>query len=153
MSSAEDLVSYPPFFRPNQGVDNGQHPVESGSDSDSDSDCLPLIDLEALKPAYLSEVCREWGVFRLSNHGVPAELLSELQDHASKLFSLSFESKQALPTTPAFYFWGSAAITMSGNAQQTGPPSPHLNWLEGLNVPLSKISHSHCPHPLLESFR
>ncbi|KAL8477564.1 hypothetical protein ACS0TY_029745 [Phlomoides rotata] len=51
------------------------------------------------------------------------------------------------------YFWGSPALTMSGNANQTGPCAQNLNWLEGLNVPLDKISQFRYEDPLLESFR
>lgn len=166
--TSDNFESYPPFFRPNQGVDHGERPTQnlpkSGpeseqepditfSHSDSDSDSLPVIDFQNMNPEYLSEVCKEWGMFRLANHGVPVNLLSHLHDHASKLFSLSFESKQALPTTPILYFWGSPALTMSGNAKQTGPCTQKLNWLEGLNIPLTKTSQFQYEHPLLESFR
>ncbi|XP_047947023.1 gibberellin 2-beta-dioxygenase 6 [Salvia hispanica] len=153
-----NFSSYPPFFRPNH---NGQlHSVEQNSlefDSDSSpqSARLPLMDFEALDRAHLSEVCREWGMFRLTNHGVPAELLSQLHDHANELFSRDFESKEGIiPTTPMLYFWGNPALTMSANAHHKASPSDNYhNWLEGLNVSLNNISHSHYQDPLLESFR
>lgn len=156
MNTSHNFSSYPPFFRPNQSADNGQ---QSNSDPKLDSltyaepGSLPLIDFETLNPAHLSQVCREWGMFRLTNHGVSVELLAQLHDHANKLFSESFESKEAIPTTPMLYFWGNPALTMSGNSQQKGPRADRHNWLEGLNVPLAKISHFHYQDPLLESFR
>ncbi|KAH6817519.1 hypothetical protein C2S51_001122 [Perilla frutescens var. frutescens] len=152
MTGSDIFASYPPLFRPMEKLSESDS--DPGPDS-FDSDSLPVIDLESLNPGYLTQVCREWGMFRLTKHGVPTELLSELHDHANKVFSESFESKQRLPTTLMLYFWGSPAITMSGNAKQTGPsPSAHqVNWLEGFNVPLAKISHFHYQDPLLESFR
>ncbi|KAI3444165.1 hypothetical protein Pfo_000830 [Paulownia fortunei] len=168
MTTSGNFESYPPFFRPDQGADHGEQLPKSGSDSesepdsysypysysDSDSDSLPVIDFQHMNPENLSEVCREWGMFRLVNHGFPVNLLSQLHDHANKLFSLSFQSKQALLTTPILYFWGSPALTMSGNAQQTGPCiQNNLNWLEGLNVPLTKTAQFQYEDSLLESFR
>ncbi|KAG6427855.1 hypothetical protein SASPL_112102 [Salvia splendens] len=150
-----NFSSYPPLFRPHH---NGQsHSVEQNSfEFDlAPSARLPVIDFEALDRAHLSEVCREWGMLRLTNHGVPAELLSQLHDHASELFSCDFESKEGIvPTAPMLYFWGNPALTMSANAHHKAPPSNnHHNWLEGLNVSLNNISHSHYQDPLLESFR
>ncbi|KAG6383177.1 hypothetical protein SASPL_157078 [Salvia splendens] len=152
-----NFSSYPPLFRPHH---NGQsHSVEQNSlefdlDLSPPSARLPVMDFEALDRAHLSEVCREWGMLRLTNHGVPAELLSQLHDHASELFSCDFESKEGIvPTAPMLYFWGNPALTMSANAHHKAPPSNnHHNWLEGLNVSLNNISHSHYQDPLLESF-
>ncbi|KAL2232830.1 UNVERIFIED_CONTAM: putative 2-oxoglutarate-dependent dioxygenase [Sesamum indicum] len=154
-SNSDNFHSYPPLFRPIPGVDHGeQYSPNPEFDSDSESD-IPVVDLgSSMSPAEnLSEICREWGMFRLVNHGVPMELLTQLHEHANKLFSLDFESKQALTTTPIFYFWGSPALTMSGNVQQTGPCADNLNWLEGLNVPLANNSNFEYDDPLLESFR
>ncbi|KAK6159114.1 hypothetical protein DH2020_006428 [Rehmannia glutinosa] len=93
-------------------------------------------------------------MFRLVNHGVPRNLLTQLHEDAHKIFSLSFEYKQGLFTSPILYFWGSPALTMSGNAKQTGPcVKDNLNWLEGFNVPLNKTSQFQYEDPLLESFR
>ncbi|KAL0453441.1 UNVERIFIED_CONTAM: putative flavonol synthase 6, partial [Sesamum latifolium] len=150
-SISDNFNSYPPLFRPNPGVDHGEHySPNPESDSDSESE-IPVVDLGS-SSENLSKICREWGMFRLVNHGVPMELLTRLHEHANKLFSLDFESKQALITTPILYFWGSPALTMSGNVQQTGPCADSLNWLEGLNVPLSKNSDFEYQDPLLQSF-
>ncbi|XP_057787224.1 gibberellin 2-beta-dioxygenase 6 isoform X1 [Salvia miltiorrhiza] len=151
MSSSHNFSSYPPFFRPNQPQPQA---VEFDSDPRPKSCSLPIIDFEALEAAHLSQVCREWGMFRLTNHGVSSELLTQLHNHANKLFSHKFEWKKGIPTTPMLYFWGNPALTMSGNAQQKGPPpADRHNWLEGFNVSLTNISHFHYQDPLLESFR
>lgn len=151
MSSSHNFSSYPPLFRPKQGV--GVDEADGGLGPDPQPGCLPVIDLESLEAAGLRSVCREWGMFRLTNHGVSAELLTGLHDHAAELFSRSFESKEGIPTTPMLYFWGNPALTMSGNAHQKAPRADRHNWLEGLNLPLAKISHFHYQDPLLESFR
>ncbi|KAK4404578.1 Gibberellin 2-beta-dioxygenase 6 [Sesamum angolense] len=154
-SISDNFHSYPPLFRPNPSDDHGeQYSPNPKFDSDSESE-IPVVDLgSSMSPAEnLSKICREWGMFRLVNHGVPMELLTQLHEHANKLFSLDFESKQALITTPILYFWGSPALTMSGNVRKTGPCADNLNWLEGLNVPLAKNSNFEYDDPLLESFR
>ncbi|KAK4481838.1 hypothetical protein RD792_012749 [Penstemon davidsonii] len=147
-NSEEKYESYPPFFRQNQGVDH----EEILSKKLPESDSLPVIDFELMNPDRLGEICRNWGMFRLVNHGVPLDLLNQLHEHANKLFSVRFESKQSLLSDPILYFWGSPALTMSGNAQQTGPGPENLNWLEGLNIPLALVKTSY-EDPFIESFR
>ncbi|GFQ07665.1 gibberellin 2-beta-dioxygenase 8 [Phtheirospermum japonicum] len=157
--------SYPPFFRPNQhyAIDHGEKSTISNSlsqsestnlhiscpnsDSDSDSQTIPVIDFQGMGPENLGQVCREWGMFRLVNHGVPMSLLTQLHEKAHKIFNLGFDFKQGLLTNPVLYFWGSPAISLSGTA------GDNLNWLEGLNVPLDKTSRFQYEDPLLQSFR
>ncbi|KAL0404610.1 UNVERIFIED_CONTAM: Gibberellin 2-beta-dioxygenase 6 [Sesamum radiatum] len=155
-SISDNFRSYPPLFRPNPGVDPGDEHYSPNPEPDSDSESeIPVVDLgSSMSPAQnLSKICREWGMFRLVNHGVPMELLTRLHEHANKLFSLDFEAKQALITTPILYFWGSPALSMSGNVQQRGPCADSLNWLEGLNVPLANNLEFEYDNPLLQSFR
>lgn len=155
MSQFDNLESYPPFFRPNHGFDSNEHSCKTSVHLDSDSDCLPVIDFLCMNPENLSEACRDWGMFRLINHGVPLNLLNQLHDHAKKLFSLSFESKQDLfsSSSPLSYFWGTPALTPSGDALQKVSSTQDHNWLEGLNVSLTQISQFKYEDPLLESFR
>ncbi|KAF5468396.1 hypothetical protein F2P56_012548 [Juglans regia] len=86
-----------------------------------DSDPIPVIDLQCLDLDQLGEVSRYWGLFRFVNHGVPPTLLSQLQDDAKNLFSLPFETKQAIFSSPLSYFGGTAVLTPSGAAVQIGP--------------------------------
>ncbi|KAF8396952.1 hypothetical protein HHK36_018588 [Tetracentron sinense] len=142
--------SYPPHFRqpnyPNPRVDQDDslQPI-------TDSDPLPLIDLQQLIPEKLGEACRDWGLFRLVNHGIPLTLLNQLQDQANKLFSLPFESKQALFTNPMSYFWGTPALTPSGTAVAESAQS--INWVEGFNVPLTQLPQLQGEDPISDSFR
>ncbi|CAI9761265.1 unnamed protein product [Fraxinus pennsylvanica] len=153
MSHFDNLESYPPFFRPNHGIDSNEQACKTSVHLDSD--CLPVIDFLCMNPENLSEACRDWGMFRLINHGVPLNLLNQLLDHAKQLFSLTFESKQDLlsSTSPIAYFWGTPALTPSGDALQKGSGTQDHNWLEGLNISLTKLSKFQYEDPLLESFR
>ncbi|XP_030464224.2 gibberellin 2-beta-dioxygenase 6 [Syzygium oleosum] len=140
----EPQSSYPPLFR--QPRDSAPAVDPDGGDSRTatnpihEPDPIPVVDLQRLdvEPERLGEACREWGIFRVVNHGVPLDLLTRLRSHARRLFSLPFESKQALFTTPVSYFWGTPILTPSGSALLGGAQG--VNWVEGLNVPLGKLS-------------
>lgn len=155
--------SYPPNFRPK----NGQRPagvdLEEWNDEDVE-DPLPVIDLQSIDQEKLKEACRDWGMFRLINHGIPVRLLEELHENAKKLFSLSFESKQAAFPSPISYFWGTPGLTPSGIPIQrekggisssSNPTQISFNWLEGFHVLLTPLSSSQFKYEdlMLQSFR
>nr|ALR74649.1 gibberellin biosynthesis-related protein GA2ox11 [Salvia miltiorrhiza] len=66
---------------------------------------IPLIDLS--KPdskAQLVRACEDLGLFKVINHGVPADLIRELESEAVRFFSLSLSVKeQAGPPDPFGY--------------------------------------------------
>ncbi|BAT81526.1 hypothetical protein LR48_Vigan07g114800 [Vigna angularis] len=152
-----NLESYPPILR--HLSHPRQHPADGGDPiQESDPDPLPVIDLERLShdmnmQKVLEEACKHWGLFRLVNHGVPSTLLTQLQDQAKQLFSLSFESKQAScnGANPVTYFWGTPALTSSGAPLTTAPQN--INWVEGFNMPLPQLSQFQPQLPQLHSFR
>ncbi|CAN6215333.1 unnamed protein product [Urochloa humidicola] len=85
---------------------------------------LPTVDLEAPGEA-LAAACRRLGVFRIANHGVPADLSARLLALARDLLCRApFEDKQALPG----YFWGTPALSKLHVRD--------VNWVEGFHVPL-----------------
>ncbi|KAM1115314.1 hypothetical protein TB2_038399 [Malus domestica] len=143
--------SYPPLFRSHTDstqaadLDDQLNPVHDLEDP------IPLVDLQSLK---LGEACEFWGIFRLVDHGVPPTLLTQLEEHAKAVFSLPFESKQSLITSPLSYFWGTPALTPSGAALSTkGTSTPqNINWVEGLNVPLAQLSQFQTDNPTVASF-
>ncbi|XWS74006.1 hypothetical protein CRYUN_Cryun02cG0178400 [Craigia yunnanensis] len=144
-----NLESYPPVFRQLNGapqIAELKNPMEDTQDSAP----IPLVDLQFLSQDKLGEACKDWGLFRLVNHGIPPSLLSQLQDHAKKLFSLCFESKQALLTSPMSYFWGTPALTPSGAALRG---ALNFNCLEGLNVPLYRLPQFQSEDHMLDCFR
>lgn len=149
-----EVSSYPPLFREEKGSIHGGVEGEEGvkvGGGTSESDPLPVMDLECMEMEKLGEVCREWGIFRLVNHGIPLSLLSQLEDHAKRLFGLPFESKEAVFTTPVSYFWGTPALTKSGVALSQTPQN--VNWVEGFNVPLSQLPLLQTQDPIIASFR
>ncbi|CAJ1960403.1 unnamed protein product [Sphenostylis stenocarpa] len=147
-----NLESYPPDLR---HQDRRQHPPPPNPDQDEelcDPDPVPIIDLECLHHDKLEEACKNWGLFRLVNHGVPLTLLKELQEVAKELFSLPFAVKEgACNGSPMTYFWGTPALTPSGTALPRGPQN--MNWVEGFGVPLSQLSHFNPQLHTLESVR
>ena len=156
-----NLESYPPLFselsKQEEYLSSDHHQKVDTVDSIiikpvvQDSDPIPVIDLQSLSLDELGEACKDWGLFRLVNHGVPPSLLNQLQDHAKTLYSLPFQSKQALFTTPTSYFWGTPALTPSGAPLSRGPQK--INWVEGFNIPISQLSQLQPLHPVLASFR
>ncbi|CAL5050567.1 unnamed protein product [Urochloa decumbens] len=89
---------------------------------------LPTVDLEAPGEA-LAAACRRLGVFRLANHGVPAELSARLFALARDLLAgAPFDDKQALPG----YFWGTPALSALRVRD--------VNWVEGFHVPLLPVA-------------
>ncbi|KAM0044715.1 putative gibberellin 2-beta-dioxygenase [Helianthus debilis subsp. tardiflorus] len=152
--------SYPPCFR-HQFSDQLTDEL-SGNDNHHthEQDPLPSIDLHQLNLKKLEEACTDWGIFRLVNHGIPSGLLSELYEHAARMFGLEFESKQKLfesvPLSAMSYFWGTPAVTPAGVplalCKEKG--IVNYNWVEGLNIPLSQPSKVDLVHqPLLRDFR
>ncbi|KAK8596216.1 hypothetical protein V6N13_000862 [Hibiscus sabdariffa] len=149
MLEMSNLGSYPPVFRQLNSV--VPQPKSYSMDDTQVSVSVPTVDLQCLSLHKLDEACENWGIFRLVNHGIPSTLLSKLQHHAKMLFSLSFESKQALITNPMSYFWGTPALTLSGAALKSA--SSNMNWLEGLNVPLRQLPQIQSEDPLLHCVR
>ncbi|WZZ21592.1 hypothetical protein YC2023_122979 [Brassica napus] len=108
-------------------------------------------------------ICKESGIFRLENHGVPLKLTSQLQEISESLLSLPFEEKQELfaaVNSPLLYFWGTPALNRSGDAFKRGTQASYVNMVEVFNVPLSslpKLPVSTCDdgaqHSKLEPFR
>ncbi|KAG7534741.1 Oxoglutarate/iron-dependent dioxygenase [Arabidopsis thaliana x Arabidopsis arenosa] len=125
---------------------------------------IPVIDMERLDKEILREACKEWGIFRLENHGVPLALTSRLQEISESLLSLPFENKRdlfAAVNSPLSYFWGTPALNRSGDALKRGAQASNVTMLEGFNVPLSSLSKlptstscdDDAQEPKLESFR
>ena len=151
--------SYPPPFRnlliqpPLCQLPSTRSTIDSGCGA-LDSDPIPVVDLRRLELGdckLLEEPCKQWGLFRLVNHGVPESLLCQLQDHARELLSLTFESKQALITGPLSYFWGTPALTPTG-AALSAETHQKINLVEGLNVPLSQLPRIQSDDPIIASF-
>lgn len=149
-----NLESFPPILRdlkhqqpPTLTPDDGGNPTQY-------LDSLPVIDLQSLNhdKNKLDDACKDWGLFRLVNHGIPSSLFNELQNKAKEVFSMSFESKQSsCDASPVNYFWGTPALTPSG----TPVTSDHqnINLFECFDIPLAQLSQFKPQLPMLESFK
>ncbi|KAJ4828255.1 hypothetical protein Tsubulata_012063 [Turnera subulata] len=110
---------------------------KSGDDLEYSDDVfsIPLIDLKNPDAAnQIEKACETWGVFQVTNHNVPLDLLQEVESKARSLFSLPFEQKlKALRTPGASTGYGVARI------------SPFFNkylWHEGFTVVGSPVDHA-----------
>ncbi|CAA6661828.1 unnamed protein product [Spirodela intermedia] len=113
----EEYSSYPPVFRHIGGHSSAAH---GGGGAILPSVDLPVVDFQDLRPAALGEICREWGIFRLVNHGIPPSLSRRLHDEAKRLISLPFELKQTrFAGDPVTYFFGTPAAA-SPSGESTG---------------------------------
>ncbi|KAL6958300.1 hypothetical protein U1Q18_020744 [Sarracenia purpurea var. burkii] len=176
MPTSSNYDSYPPLFRPtsfqNQVVDLQDDDPPSPKLPFSD-DPLPVIDFQSLHNQNLDEeheeeeenddndgvlglakACKDWGIFRLVNHGVPESLTKKLHELAKEVFSVSFEFKQSQGFgSPMTYFWGTPGPNPAGVPLERAPSDPYFNWIEGFNVPLSRLSLLQTQDPLLQTFR
>ncbi|KAL9274161.1 Gibberellin 2-beta-dioxygenase 8-like protein [Drosera capensis] len=148
--SKSNPLSYPPLFRPHLTPPGPTHKPDPGYAPDR----LPIIDPNHPSLA-LSSACRDLGIFRLINHGIPANLLNSFNDHVRRLFDLDFESKKELLRGDVVrYFWGTPALTSSGDAMRRGVR--RVDWVEGFNVRVGEMvegSGGDGDDPLVAEFR
>lgn len=66
---------------------------------------IPLIDLSKPDPkTQLVKACKDFGFFKVINHGVPTEFINKLESEAVKFFSLPCSEKErAGPPNPLGY--------------------------------------------------
>ncbi|KAF7112673.1 hypothetical protein RHSIM_RhsimUnG0204600 [Rhododendron simsii] len=93
---------------------------------------IPIIDLSKPDPkARLVAACEEFGFFKVINHGVPMEFITELESEAIKFFSLpSFEKEKTGPPNPLGY--GNKRIGPNGD----------VGWVEFLLLTTNKEFNS-----------
>ncbi|XP_042514056.1 gibberellin 2-beta-dioxygenase 8-like [Macadamia integrifolia] len=149
--SQQDLSSYPPLFVQPSEPARTVEPADSFPPISDESDPLPCIDFQKLNPEEIDKACKDWGMFRLVNHGIPVELTAQLQEQSKNLFSLPFESKQASLQSPMSYFWGTPALTPNGVAITKG--FQKVNRVEGIFMILNQLPQMLGDDPMLNSFR
>lgn len=83
---------------------------------------VPAIDMQ--DPSGLAKkivkACEEWGCFRLVNHGIPMELMSEMKVVCRSLLDLPLEIKQG--------------NCIPGPGQRYTPPNLASPYFEGMNI-------------------
>lgn len=83
---------------------------------------VPVIDMKETSGLgeKIVKACEEWGCFRIANHGIPLELLSEMKSVCRSLLDLPLGIKQ-----------GNAP---PGPGQRYTPPNLASPYFEGLNI-------------------
>lgn len=86
------------------------------------SDGIPIIDLsDPNAKTLVVEACEEFGFFKVVNHGVSMELVTQLESEAVKFFNSSLDDKnRAGPANPFGY--GNKSIGRNGD----------MGWVEYL---------------------
>lgn len=96
---------------------------------------VPVIDLHCRDAVVLiGDACRTWGVFQVTNHGVPDGLLHRIKSEARKLFSLPLEQKLTVARPPdGVSGYGVARISCFFQK---------LMWSEGFTIVGSPLKHA-----------
>ncbi|KAM0926914.1 hypothetical protein ACQ4PT_003072 [Festuca glaucescens] len=103
---------------------------------------IPVIDMSHAGCA-MADAAREWGIFQVVNHGVPAEAVSELQRVGREFFALPQAEKQRYAMDPS-----SGKTEGYGSTLQRDGPDGKKTWADFLfhNVaPPSAVSQSVWP--------
>jgi gibberellin 2-oxidase len=89
--------------------------VRNNNMSTTFSSSIPLVDLS--KPDaknLIVKACEDFGFFKVINHGIPMEAISQLESEAFKFFSLPLtEKEKAGPANPFGY--GNKKIGLNGD--------------------------------------
>ncbi|KAI3814980.1 hypothetical protein L1987_14630 [Smallanthus sonchifolius] len=108
---------------------------DSPSFGSSVPDLVPVINLDDPNVMTLfGHACKTWGVFQITNHGVPTKLLQEMEDASRKLFALPIQQKlQAARAPNGVSGYGVARISSF---------FLKLMWSEGFTVVGSPYEHA-----------
>ncbi|GMY35954.1 gibberellin 3-beta-dioxygenase 3-like [Fagus crenata] len=96
---------------------------------------VPIIDLTDPNALLLiRHACEQWGVFQVTNHGIPIDLLRQLERQTRRLFSLPLDQKlRAVRSSEGFTGYGLARISTF---------FPKLMWSEGFSIMGSPLEHA-----------
>ncbi|GKV35773.1 hypothetical protein SLEP1_g43993 [Rubroshorea leprosula] len=125
------LQELPDSFAWTQRNDDDSHYPSIG---DSISEHVPVIDLfdpNALQ--LIGRACKTWGVFQVTNHGVPSTLFDNMEYITKTLFSLPVQQKLKASRSPD-------SVTGYGVARISSF-FPKQMWSEGFTIVGSPVEH------------
>ncbi|CAM8984710.1 unnamed protein product [Rhodiola kirilowii] len=98
-------------------------------------DSVPVIDLSDPNASNLmGHACKSWGAFQVTNHGISAELLENIESAGQSLFSLPVSQKLKAARSPdGISGYGVARISSF---------FPKLMWSEGFTIFGSPLDHA-----------
>ncbi|KAG1367926.1 Gibberellin 2-beta-dioxygenase 3 [Cocos nucifera] len=107
---------------------------------DANFSCIPVINLaEAGSADAMVKACREFGFFKVTNHGIPIDIMAKLEEEAVKFFSLpQVEKEKSGPSNPFGY--GNKRIGPNGD----------VGWVEYLLFAVTSKSFSYTAMPFLQ---
>ncbi|KAM3713980.1 hypothetical protein ACJW30_01G299300 [Castanea mollissima] len=96
---------------------------------------VPIIDLTDPNAVLLiRHACEQWGVFQVTNHGIPIDHLKQLELQTKRLFSLPLDQKlRAVRSPEGITGYGLARISTF---------FPKLMWSEGFSIMGSPLEHA-----------
>ncbi|XP_076886934.1 gibberellin 3-beta-dioxygenase 1-like [Bidens hawaiensis] len=108
---------------------------DSPSYNSSSPDPVPVVNLNDPNAMNLiGHACKTWGVFQVTNHGVPTNVIDEMEDAGRKLFALPIQQKlQAARAPNGVSGYGVARIASF---------FPKLMWSEGFTIIGSPYEHA-----------
>ena len=110
--------------------DDEQHPLIDPFITES----VPVIDLrdpQALQK--IGHACKTWGVFQVTNHGIPTSLLESVESASRSLFSLPIQQKLKAARSPD-------GVSGYGVSRISSFFSKHM-WSEGFTIVDSPLEH------------
>jgi len=89
--------------------------------------CIPIIDLmDPNAMELIGLACENWGAFQLKNHGIPLNVVQEVEEEAKRLFALPADRKlKALRSAAGATGYGRARISSF---------FPKHMWHEGFTI-------------------
>ena len=101
---------------------------------------IPIIDLKDPNAVKLTgHACETWGAFQVINHGIPLNLLEDVESQAHRLFSLPAQLKMKALREPA-------GATGYGLARISPFFSKYM-WYEGFTIMGSPVDHARALWP------
>ncbi|XP_065864459.1 gibberellin 2-beta-dioxygenase 1-like [Euphorbia lathyris] len=117
---------------------------------------IPIIEIDLSNPEskeHLIKACEEFGFFKVINHGIPMDFISQLESEALKFFSLPLSEKQEA----TFLGYGNKRIGDNGdvgwveyllftiNQQHSNSHNHNYNYLRGvLDAYISAVQNLAC---------
>ncbi|XAR69338.1 Gibberellin 3-beta-dioxygenase [Bertholletia excelsa] len=101
---------------------------------------IPIVDLASPDAAELvGHACELWGMFQVTNHGLPLSLLEDAEAEARRLFSLPARQKMRALRSPAG--------TTGYGAARIAPFFSKFMWHEGFTIMGSSVDHARALWP------
>ncbi|KAF5206212.1 Gibberellin 3-beta-dioxygenase [Thalictrum thalictroides] len=109
--------------------------VDYPSEDLYDVESVPIIDLmDPNATKLVGNACETWGMFQVTNHGIPTNLLEDVETEARRLFQLPAQQKlKAARPSNGISGYGRARINSF---------FPKLMWSEGFTIVGSPVEHA-----------